>query len=208
MVRLPYTFIPGLVSQHFLAEHTKIWDGFVTMLQKAEAGLRAPQDLRESSIASPEAVLKILHDTQTFALNGALLHKLYFENIAPLRGDQTSTPSPELLEAIDKCCAVGGAIGDQLLGASMVSQNGWGLLAVDSTDASLRVTSIKGDDDVATLRQTPLVVLDCWEHAYWGDWGVDRAGYLREAIGRLRWDVASDRYAKALASFKAQVPPT
>ena len=181
---------------------------YPSMLQRAEAALRAPEALQESSIASPETMMRALFEAQSFSLNGALLHKLYFENLSPVMGSAPNKASADLLSAMAKCSKVAGGapITEQLIGAGMSSKNGFAMLCFDFEGASLRITTIEGYDDGVVLRNMPLLVLDCWEHAYWGDWGIDRVGYLREACKHIRWDIVSDRYEKALRAYNSKVP--
>ena len=202
MIRLPWDRIEGLVSPRFLAEHLKLWQGYLAMIKRVERKLSDP--LSGGGSPKLDAPLRLLYQSQSYALNGALLHKLYFDNLAPT--PTTPAPSPALADAMRRCSDVAGcSMVEQLVLAGLVSKSGWAMLSYDFEHGDLRVQSIDSHNDGVSLRNMPLIVLDCWEHAYWGDWGVDREGYLHKCLSHLRWPVINLRYDQARVAHSARL---
>lgn len=202
MIRLAYSQIDGLISEHFLGEHLKLWEGYVAMLKRVERRLADP--LSGGGSPKLDAPLRLLYEAQSYALNGALLHKLYFENLSASEGPPA--PSASLVQAMRRCSDVAGcSMTEQLVLAGLVSKSGWAMLSYDFEHGELRVQAIDSHNDGVAMRNMPLIVIDCWEHAYWGDWGVDREGYLKKALSHLHWPVINRRYDEARIAHSAKL---
>jgi len=202
MIALPYDHIEGLVSERFLTEHVKLWQGYLAMLRRVDRRLSDP--LAGGGSPKLDSPLRLLYEAQSYALNGALLHELYFENL----GAEPSNPDPSaaLTAAMRRCSDVAGcSMTEQLILAGLVSKSGWAMMSYDFDHGDLRIQSIDSHNDGVSMRNMPLIVLDCWEHAYWGDWGVDREGYLKKALTHLRWNVINRRYDEARQAHNAKL---
>jgi Fe-Mn family superoxide dismutase len=129
-------------------------------------------------------------DRLAFELNGAELHRLWWENLAPvIPGQKRRIPHEVLL-------AFGGntrSLKRELIAAGMSIQgSGWVMLG--------RRKGRKGRVEVKTIpnhrvshNHEPLLLLDCWEHSYLLDYGGDRKTYLNEVLKVVNWDVVAGR---------------
>jgi Superoxide dismutase len=62
--------------------------------------------------------------------------------------------------------------------ATAKAARGWALLAIDPTDNKLRVFLADAHNDGAVWGSIPLIALDVYEHAFYVDYGPDKAKYL------------------------------
>ncbi len=126
-------------------------------------------------------------------------HALFWELMAPV--GKNGEPSTELVAAIDK--AFGSLDGFKKAfsdaGAKQFG-SGWAWLIIKD-DGSLAVTSTANQDnplmDVATIRGTPLLAVDVWEHAYYLQYQNKRADYLAQWWTVVNWKEVNKRFAAA-----------
>ncbi len=126
--------------------------------------------------------------------NGTFLHELYFENLGA-NGDQCS---PELKKALEASYGSwDGWIAD--LKAAANSSHGWAMTVFDPNTKTVRNDLVSSEHHVGLLvGAMPLVVLDCWEHAYFFDYQTKKADYLEAFFKNLSWKSVNERYAKAM----------
>lgn len=78
--------------------------------------------------------------------------------------------------------------------------SGWAWLILKQ-DGSLAVTSTANQDnplmDVVSVRGTPLLAVDVWEHAYYLQYQNKRADYLAQWWSVVNWNAVNARYEAA-----------
>jgi Fe-Mn family superoxide dismutase len=52
--------------------------------------------------------------------------------------------------------------------------------------------------DVSTIKGTPILGLDVWEHAYYLKYQNRRAEYVSNWFNLINWKSAEERYSKAI----------
>jgi Fe-Mn family superoxide dismutase len=120
-------------------------------------------------------------------------HAFFWDCMTPQRGE----PSGDLEGAVGE--AFGGLEG---LREAFVTEganhfaSGWVWLAADQ--GRLTVLSTHDGGTLANKPQTPLLVCDLWEHAYYLDYKQDRKGFLERWFDRVaNWDFAARQLAAA-----------
>jgi Fe-Mn family superoxide dismutase len=74
--------------------------------------------------------------------------------------------------------------------------SGWGWLLLDG--GALKITSTANADTPMTSKQTPLLTMDVWEHAYYLDYQNRRPDFVQAFLDHLvNWDFAAANLAKA-----------
>lgn len=188
-VVLPYSELPGAISARELAEHYKLYVGYRDQILRVDRGLLSAPRPGKSQYESPYSGLLW---GQSFALAGAHLHELYFGNL------RLPTIRPLVLLTIDKACELrwGSKQGvlDELHSAGLEAR-GWVVLAVAHDDpGDLRILTLDAHDLGAVFGYCPLLVIDCYEHAYWMDFGTDKGSYLKNILGYVNWDMVDARF--------------
>jgi Fe-Mn family superoxide dismutase len=69
--------------------------------------------------------------------------------------------------------------------------SGWAWLVMDGDTLAVRLSENAGTF-LESRAGTPLLVIDLWEHAYFIDYGFDRAEYVRRVASLLDWNWAAD----------------
>lgn len=190
---LQYQELPGAISARELAEHYKLYTGYRDMLQRVDQGLMGTG--RPEKAQYDSAYSGLLWG-QNFALSGAYLHELYFTNLGLPRIHSM------ILLTIDK--AIEDRWGDRdtflsELHAAGLQARGWAVLAAcDKDPADLRLFALDAHDLGPVYGYTPLLVIDCYEHAYWMDFGADKGTYLANIAGYINWGTVDSRYKAML----------
>ena len=137
---------------------------------------------------------------RSFLHNAIYLHRLWFEQ---LEGKAEDTKSSPLLDEI---------LGrrDSDLGtfktwmndfAQSAQPHGWAIWGWAHSLKTFVGFPIRGHDDSVPLGVTPLIVIDCWEHAWLGDFKLEFEEYLEMFWHNLNWDVIEQRHHELAGLF-------
>jgi len=81
--------------------------------------------------------------------------------------------------------------------------SGWAWLAIDGT--SLKIVTTSNADTPIVHGQTPLLVIDVWEHAYYLDHQERRAAYVAGVVEHLlNWEFAGRAFERATGRASPQ----
>jgi superoxide dismutase, Fe-Mn family len=175
------------ISKKTMEEHYKLYQGYVNKANEildrlASGGV----DLSKANPTYSE--VRELKVELSRALGGVKNHELYFEHL----GGKGGRPSGKMLGVIEK--AYGSFDTWQAdLKATGIAARGWATLAYDWDAGS--VFNFIGDEQntYPIWNCTPLVALDCFEHAYYLDYGTGKAAYIDAFFKNLDWDVVTKR---------------
>jgi Fe-Mn family superoxide dismutase len=191
---LPFKEALKWISEKALQiHHDKLYVGYVT--KKNEIGEKLSEyshgqkDLTTANQSYSE--LRGLKDGETFATNGVYLHEYYF-NV--LGGD--GKPEGELADAIITQYGSLENFLNYFKACGMVAR-GWAILAWDTHIAGIRVYTGDAHNQGGVWGAIPLIVLDVYEHAYFMDYGSDRAKYIDDYLAGLNWAAAETVYKMA-----------
>lgn len=180
--------VDGL-SEAQLKAHFGLYTGYVNKLNEIEEKLRSA-DPAQSNYSFGE--FSELKRREAVALNGTYLHELYFENLAPNRGEISSALKSRLesdFGSMDAWIAnMKGAAG---------STPGWVLLTHSRVDQKLHSYILYEHHIGLPCRQEILLALDCWEHAFMIDYGTKKPDYLAAFFKNVNWNVVNERASKA-----------
>jgi Fe-Mn family superoxide dismutase len=172
------------ISRETVEAHYKLYQGYVN---KRNEVLGKLSDVDLSSANQVYSDLRSLKVDLTFALGGIKNHELYFEHLGGPGGD----PSGVFAAVVKRDFGSLDAWRADLKATGLAGR-GWAWTAYDWDEG--RLFNYLGDaqNTFPVWNATPLVALDVYEHAYFIDFGTDRAAYIDAFFNNLDFDVVND----------------
>jgi superoxide dismutase, Fe-Mn family len=182
------------ISDDQLEQHQKLYQGYVKKRNEIGQSLKTVDRSNIANITySPFRALKI---AETFALNGSVLHELYFENLG-----SGSQPGPQTLVLIkENFGSLEKFRKDLLDGASCA--RGWVITAFNIDCGTVHNYVLEAHNETVPILCIPILVVDTYEHAYMIDFGINRTKYLDVVWKNINWDVVEERIKKWVNKFK------
>jgi len=190
---LPFqTDLTGISKKTLEIHHDKLYLGYVKKMKEIAEKLMA---MNESGIGLESAnqtfsELRALRDAETFAVNGVYLHEYYFDGLGG-DGLPTGTLVDALTEkygSLEKFLAFFSATG--------MAVRGWVVLAWDVQVQRLKIYGCDAHNQGGVWGCVPIIVLDVYEHAYFMDYGSDRAAYIKDFWKNFNWKTANKLFEK------------
>jgi Fe-Mn family superoxide dismutase len=196
LVPLPFPAgaLPGLSERLLRSHHENNYGGAVRKLNEIRRQLASADPDQASGYWSLYGSLK---GAELAARNSALLHELYFANLAPPAAPDAGVAVPGSLArmlsarfgSVDRFQA-------QFRGAAKAS-NGWVVLVTDPVSRTLEVVQTEGHA-FGAWEAAPLLVLDVFEHAYAIDFGADKNAYFNAFWRNVHWAEIERRTTRTL----------
>lgn len=175
---------PHIDARTMEIHHTKHHNAYTTNLNNAIAGTELEGKTIEDILANISKASVAVRNNG----GGFYNHKLFWKVMGPNGG---GTPTGELAEAIDKAFGSFDSFKDEFAKAAATRfGSGWAWLV--KTDGGLKVTSSPNQDnplmDIATVKGTPILGIDVWEHAYYLNYQNRRPDYISAFWSVINWD--------------------
>lgn len=179
------------ISENQLQQHYKLYEGYINKINLIQDKLTGGD--KSSANNATYSELRELQIEQTYALNGVILHELYFSNLI----DKQTKPLDDFVKIINRDFGSwDNYINDiKAVGASM---RGWAMTAYNYRDNKIHNYGLDTHNIFVPMAVKPLLVLDVYEHAYMIDYGIQRAKYLDAFFKNVNWPVVSQRFESAL----------
>jgi superoxide dismutase, Fe-Mn family len=185
-IEFRYTEEITVVNQQQFEAHLRLYEGYVTNINKIDTELQGKAD-RESSNTT-FSYYRELKRGETFALNGVILHELYFENI----GGVTQVPDKMVKDRLDREFGSYKNWQEDFIATAKASR-GWAVLSFDQRSARYRNISLDAHDVGNIAYSAPVLILDMYEHAYFLQYADNKAAYINKFMENINWDVVGDR---------------
>jgi len=189
--KLPeYKSLKG-ISERMLAEHLKLYNGYVAKSNEIVDKLASGTvDLSKSAATYSE--FRALKLEQTFNGNGMYLHQFYFENLS----DNGGQAEGEVKKEIEKNFGSFEKWKDEFVATGMAGR-GWAVLGLNLEDGKLYNLLYDAHNIGGFVTLVPILVLDVFEHAYFIDYGTNRKDYINAYLNLINWSVVRKRLEKA-----------
>lgn len=177
-----------LLSQKTKKAHQELLEGYVKELNTISSNLdgvdKSAANLNNSQFRS----LKI---DETYNLNAAFLHGLYFQNISDL-SSQITVDSLTYMK-LSRDFGTFDRWQEDFIACGLSARNGW-VVTLYSTQLRRYInTVIDLHSQNVMIGMQPIIVVDCWEHSYYRDYLKDRKTYLYGMMKELNWSVIEER---------------
>lgn len=173
------------ISKNQLDQHKTLYEGYVKKRNEIAQKLQTVDRSNPNKTYSPFRELKV---EETYAINGSLLHELYFENI----GKQDSHVGNQMLKFIEESFGSIDAFKQDLMDTANCSR-GWVVTGYSMDDKKIHNFLLEEHHHNVPVLMLPLLVLDVYEHAYMIDFGIQRNPYLDAFWNNINWDVVEQR---------------
>ncbi len=192
---LPYDYgalAPHIDGQIMELHHSKHHQTYVN-------GLNGTLDkLAEARANNNFDAIVGLEKTLAFNLGGHVNHSLFWKNLSPDGGDK---PTGELSAAIDENFGSFDAFQAHFTAAATTIQgSGWAILGWDALGSRLLIHQLYDQQSQLPAGQTPIVLLDMWEHAFYLQYKNVKPDYVKAWWNVVNWADAEQRLAAARQS--------
>jgi Fe-Mn family superoxide dismutase len=169
------------ISRQTVEAHYRLYQGYVAKRNEILEKL-AGVDLATANQTYSE--LRGLKVELTFAVGGIKNHELYFDHLGGTGGDPKGRFGSLVARDFGSVAAWKAD-----LKATGLAARGWAWTAWDWDEGHLFNYIGDAQNTFPVWNATPLVGLDVYEHAYFGDFGTDRAAYIDVFFNNLDYDV-------------------
>lgn len=190
-VNFTYTNDITVINKEQFDAHMRLYEGYVNNINKIDEILynnieqRKP-DLIENANAT-FSFFRELKRGETYALDGVILHELYFDNIG---GNQE--PDKQVHDILNRDFGSYKNWQEDFVATAKASR-GWAMLAYDQRSERYRNISLDAHDHGNIAYSAPILVLDVYEHAYFLQYADNKAEYINNFMKNIKWSEVSQR---------------
>src|SRR3989338_1649845 len=177
--------IKGL-SDKQLTAHFGLYQGYVKKKNEIADKLKT-QDKSAANYSFGE--FSELKRREAVAFNGTFLHELYFENLS----GKNLEPSSELRKEVVRAFGNWDSFVQDMKSCGS-STPGWVVLTWNKITKQLHTYIMYEHHIGLPAHQEIILALDCWEHAFMLDYGINKAGYLDAFFAAVDWKVVEYRF--------------
>jgi len=187
-----FTLNTDLLSNANINNHIKLYEDYIAKFNRASAEL---DSIDKSDVNSNHSTYRSVKLDETFNMNGAYLHELYFSNIA----DPNSQISMDSLSFMRLTRDFGTFDNWQkdFMACALSSRCGWVVTYLNMYTQSYSNCFIDLHTNNVPAGMFPVIVIDMWQHAFYKDYLKDSKTYLSAMMKQLRWSVIEKRIQKA-----------
>ena len=172
------------ISRETIEAHYKLYQGYVNKRNEILGKLDGVDLSSANQVYSDLRALKV---DLTFAIGGIKNHEIYFEHLGGIGGDPAGLFSDLVKRDFGSVEAWKAD-----LKATGLAGRGWAWTAYDWDEGRLFNYIGDAQNTFPVWNATPLVALDVYEHAYFIDFGTDRASYIDKFFDNLDYDVINE----------------
>lgn len=130
---------------------------------------------------------------------GIYNHEQYFAHMTP---NGKEKPEGDLADAIDEYFGSFEGMKNDLMNAALsVFGSGYAYLVV-TKQGWLQIITLQNQETPVAYDYTPIVIVDCWEHAYYLKYQNRRADYLENWWKCVNWEKAEEEFQEVYDKVK------
>jgi superoxide dismutase, Fe-Mn family len=178
------------ISKKTVEEHLKLYAGYISKYNEINDLISKLSDDDYSKANQSYSAIRELKVEMTFAYGGIVNHEIYFGHL----GGTGGRPSGSLLSQIEKDFGTFEQYQKEMK-ATAIAARGWVWTAWNTDEK--RLVNYIGDtqNSFPVWGAVPIVALDTYEHAYFIDFGTQRASYIDAFFANMDWSKAEEKFA-------------
>ena len=187
-----FKIVTDFLSEENVNNHIELYEDYLEKFSLTSAKLDA---VDKSAAHTNHSDYRSIKADETFNMNGAYLHELYFANI----GDNQSRISMDSLSFMRLNRDFGTFDNWQrdFIACGKSSRCGWVVTYLNMYTQTYMNCFIDLHADSVPVGMYPVIVVDMWQHAYYKDYMKDSGTYLTAMMKQLKWSVIENRFKKA-----------
>lgn len=183
-----YTQDIRVINREQFEAHVRLYEGYVNKINEIDRILE--YDPKREDANATFSFYRECKRGETYALNGVILHELYFENMGG--GVKMNVPSSSVIEQLTM--DFGSFVNwEKDFIATAKASRGWALLCYDQRSYRLRNISLDAHDLGNIAYSAPFLVLDVYEHAYFLQYADNKNEYINRFMDNINWEVVNQR---------------
>lgn len=190
-VNFTYTNDITVINKEQFDAHIRLYEGYVNNINKIDTVLYNGDAQRDDALLEQAnttfSYYRELKRGETFALDGVILHELYFENLG---GNQE--PERQITDIIEKDFGSFRYWQEDFVATAKASR-GWAMLSYDQRSERYRNISLDAHDHGIIAYSAPVLILDMYEHAYFIQYADKKAEYINNFMKNINWSVVGRR---------------
>lgn len=186
-IQFYYTDDIKVVNREQFEAHLRLYEGYVTNINKIDTELLQGNAQRDQS-NSTFSYYRELKRGETFALNGVILHELYFDNI----GGRKNEPDDRVKGILEQDFGSFEKWQEDFIATAKASR-GWAILSYDQRSNRFRNISLDAHDLGVIAYSSPILILDMYEHAYFLQYADKKVDYINNFMKNINWEVIENR---------------
>lgn len=189
MEKINFTYSDDItvINEEQFDVHMRLYEGYIKSMNEIDRILGSDDAQRDKANAT-FSFYRELKRGETYALDGVILHELYFENI----GGRQEKPDRSVREMLEHDFGRFENWQEDFIATAKASR-GWAILCFDQRSQKLRNISLDSHDLGNITYSAPALVLDVYEHAYFLQYQDKKAEYINRFLKNINWKVVSDR---------------
>ena len=192
-----YDIKTELLSNKTKDAHQKTLEAHVNRLNEISISIDAAElDLANDNSSK----IRSLKEDEVYNLNASLLHAFYFENI----GDVNSVINMDSLAfmRLERDFGSFDSWQKDFIACGLSARSGWVMTVYNFMLGRYMNVVVDSHDKGVPVASYPVIVVDCWEHAYFRDYLGDRKSYIYAMMKELKWTQVEQRIRKVEAMSK------
>lgn len=185
-IRFQYTDDITVINRAQFEAHIRLYEGYVDKINQIDQILNNNPGREEANATF--SFFRECKRGETYALDGVILHELYFENM----GGRMNTPDARALQQLSMYYGNYNNWQEDFVATAKASR-GWAVLCYDQRSSRLRNISLDAHDLGNIAYSAPMLVLDVYEHAYFLQYADNKTEYINNFMKNINWEVVSAR---------------
>jgi len=178
--------------------HRDLYENYVNTFNRVSAELDAASREEADLNYSHFRCLKL---DETYNMNAAYLHELYFNNISDVQSEISMNTLSFM--RLERDFGTFDSWQEDFIACAKSSRNGWVATGYNTYTQRYMNVVIDLHSGNIPVGFYPVIVLDVWEHAYYRDYLAKRKSYIYAMMKELNWGVIDDRFKRAEQIAKA-----
>lgn len=176
--------------------HQDLMNAYISALNEVSAKL----DTANRDVEGSTSEFRALKLDETYNLNAAFLHGLYFDNISDIRSSISKDQITFM--RLERDFGTFDAWQKDFIACCISARNGWACTVYNSFLKRYMNVVIDLHSNHVPFAAYPIIVMDCWEHSYTQDFGKDKKAYVFEMMKELNWQKIEERIKRIEGSEK------